>query len=403
MSGGVDSSTAAALLVEEGYEVIGVMLRLWVEPLPIPPHPLSPPLPGEGRGSRGVRGGVSNRCCTPEAVESARSVAALLDIPFYLLNVEERFKAQVVDPFVTAYAAGHTPNPCLSCNRHIRFGYLLRYALGLGADYLATGHYARVLPPSDGWDRYRLLRGVDEAKDQSYVLYMLGQEELSHVLFPLGGFTKAQVREMARSRGLPVAERAESQDLCFVGGDDYRDFLRRYAPQTVRPGPILDQTGRRLGTHRGLAFYTIGQRKGLGIAAGEPLYVLEIDVARNALIVGPESALGRRELMASEVSFVSGEWPTAPLRVTAKIRYRAPDVPATVWPLEPGRVRVVFEQPLRDITPGQGVVFYDGEVCLGGGIIAGGRGGASSAETSFSALQPAPSQLGPEERMREGG
>jgi len=354
MSGGVDSSTAAALLVEQGYEVIGLMLRLWAEPLPSPP----------GKG-----GGVSNRCCTPDAVDSARRVAALLDIPFYLLNVEERFKMHVVEPFVAAYAAGRTPNPCLACNRHIRFGYLLRYALSLGADFLVTGHYARVQPPGDGCDRYRLLRGVDASKDQSYVLYMLGQEELAHVRFPLGEFTKAQVREMARARQLPVAERAESQDLCFVAGNDYRDFLRRHAPQAVRPGPILDQAGRRLGTHQGLPFYTIGQRKGLGIAAGEPLYVLEMDVDRNVLIVGPESALGHRGLTATEVSFVSGEWPSAPLSVTAKIRYRAPDAPATIWPLERGRVRVVFEQPLRDITPGQGVVFYKGEVCLGGGII----------------------------------
>lgn len=369
MSGGVDSSTAAALLVEQGYEVIGVMLRLWAEPLPTPPYPLSPPLVGEGRGSQGVRGRGSNRCCTPEAVEMARGVATLLGIPFYLLNVEERFKTQVVEPFIAAYVAGRTPNPCLACNRHIRFGYLLCYARSLGADYLATGHYARVLPPDEGYDHYRLLRGVDRAKDQSYVLYMLGQEELAHVLFPLGQYTKAQVREMAQARGLPVAERPESQDLCFVVGDDYRDFLRRWAPQAVRPGPIFDRQGRWLGTHQGLAFYTIGQRKGLGIAAGEPLYVLEMDVGRNTLIVGPESALGRRELTASEVSFVSGEWPSEPLEVTAQIRYRAPDIPATVWPLEPWRVRVVFERPLRDITPGQGVVFYNGEVCLGGGII----------------------------------
>lgn len=350
MSGGVDSSTAAALLVEQGYEVIGVMLRLWAEP---------------------QQGGCShNRCCTPEAVDSARRVAALLDIPFYLVNVEELFRKHVVEPFVVAYSAGRTPNPCLACNRHIRFGYLLRYALGLEAGFLATGHYARVLPPGDGYDHYRLLRGVDGSKDQSYVLYMLGQEALAHVRFPLGEFTKPQVREMARARGLPVAERPESQDLCFVGGDDYRDFLRRRAPQAVRPGSVFDRAGRRLGTHQGLAFYTIGQRKGLGIAAAEPLYVLEMDVSRNALVVGPKSALGRRELTAGEVSFVSGEYPLAPLAVTAKIRYRAQDAPATVWPLQPGRVRVVFEQPLRDITPGQGVVFYDGEVCLGGGIIA---------------------------------
>ncbi len=349
MSGGVDSSTAAALLVEQGYEVIGVMLRLWADP---------------------QLGACShNLCCTPEAVDSARSVASLLDIPFYLLNAEEPFWGRVVEPFVAAYAEGRTPNPCLACNRHIRFGTLLRHARGLEADLLATGHYAGVLPPDGEHAAYRLLRGVDASKDQSYVLHMLGQEELAHLHFPLGGFSKRQVRHMARLRRLPVAERAESQDLCFVGGGDYRDFLRRYAPQAVCPGPILDQGGQQLGRHQGLAFYTIGQRKGLGIAAAAPLYVLEMDVGRKALVVGPLSALGRRELTAGEVSFVSGGWPAESLAVTAKIRYRAPDAPATVLPLEPGRVRVVFEQPLRDITPGQAVVFYDGQVCLGGGII----------------------------------
>ena len=349
MSGGVDSSTAAALLVEQGHEVIGVMMRLWAEP-----H---------------QEGCSHNLCCTPDAVESARGVATLLGIPFFLLNVEDTFKTHVVEPFVAAYAAGRTPNPCLACNRHIRFGYLLRHARGLGADLLVTGHYARVLPPGDGCERYRLLRGVDASKDQSYVLYMLGQEALAHVCFPLGEFTKVQVREMARARLLPVAGRAESQDLCFVGGDDYRRFLRRHAPQAVCPGPILDQAGQRLGTHQGLAFYTIGQRKGLGIAAAEPLYVLEMDVGCNALTVGPESVLGRRELTAGEVSFVSSKWPSTPLAVTAKIRYRAQDAPATVSPLGCGLVRVVFGQPLRDITPGQAVVFYDGEACLGGGTI----------------------------------
>jgi len=349
MSGGVDSSVAAALLVEQGHEVIGVMLRLWADPQ-------------EGR----VAG---NLCCTPEAVDAARDVAAALDIPLYLVNAEEPFRKHVVDPFITTYAAGRTPNPCLACNQHVRFGYLLRYALGLGAGLLATGHYARVERGSDTSSAHRLLRGVDAAKDQSYVLYMLGQDALSHLCFPLGNCTKTQVRQMARSRQLPVAEREESQDLCFVSGGDYREFLRRQAPRTARPGPIVDQTGHQLGRHRGLACYTIGQRKGLGIAASEPLYVLRMDVQRNALVVGPVSALGRTELTAGSVSFVSGEWPAEPLAVTAKIRYRADDAPAVLRPLGYGRVRVVFDGSLRDITPGQAVVFYDGEACLGGGFI----------------------------------
>ena len=349
MSGGVDSSMVAALLVEQGYEVIGVMLRLWAEP--------------QEKESPG------NLCCTPEAVDSARAVAAALGIPFYLVSAEEPFRTHVVEPFIIAYGSGRTPNPCLACNRHVRFGYLLRYALGLGAGFLATGHYARVGHERDRGSALRLLRGVDAAKDQSYVLYMLGQDALSHLRFPLGNYTKLQVRKMARSRQLRVAEREESQDLCFVGGGDYREFLRRQAPRAALPGPIVDQSGRQLGTHRGLASYTIGQRKGLGIAATEPLYVLRMDVQGNSVMVGPASALGRTELTAGTVSFVSGRWPTEPLAVTAKIRYRADGTPAVLWPLGYGRVRVVFDRSLRDITPGQAVVFYDGDACLGGGII----------------------------------
>ncbi|HUW14301.1 MAG TPA: tRNA 2-thiouridine(34) synthase MnmA [Anaerolineae bacterium] len=349
MSGGVDSSVAAALLVEQGYEVVGVMLRLWAEPQ--------------------EEELTSNLCCTPEAVDSARDVAVALGIPFYLVNAEGPFRKHVVEPFIAAYGGGRTPNPCLACNRHIRFGYLLRYAQGLGAGYLATGHYARIGQGAVGDGALRLLRGVDAAKDQSYVLYMLGQDALSHLLFPLGNHTKPKVRQMARSRRLPVADREESQDLCFVGGGDYREFLRRQAPEAASPGPIVDQTGRLLGWHQGLAFHTIGQRKGLGIAASEPLYVLRMDVRHNSLVVGPASALGRAELTAGSVSFISDEWPSEHLVVTARIRYRADSVPAVVWPLGYGRVRVVFDRLLRDITAGQAVVFYDGDTCLGGGII----------------------------------
>jgi tRNA-specific 2-thiouridylase len=347
MSGGVDSSVAAALLVEQGYEVIGVMLRLWAE--------LS-----AGEASL-------NRCCSPEAVNDARRVAARLGIPFYLRNVEEAFKARVVDYFIAGYAAGETPNPCLACNRDIRFGLLLRHALGLGATYLATGHYARVRRGPDG--RYQLLKGVDERKDQSYPLHVLGQEQLAHALFPLGAFTKAQVREMARARGLPVADKAESQELCFIADDDYRRFLRHWAPQVARPGPILDRRGRVLGEHQGLFSYTIGQRKGLGLSSPVPLYVLEIDADRNALIVGTAEELGRRELTAREVNWIAGEPPAGPIAVTARIRYKAREVPATVTPLPDRRAAVSFATALRDITPGQAVVFYEGEVCLGGGII----------------------------------
>ncbi len=344
MSGGVDSSVAAALLVQKGYQVIGLMLRLWAEP----------------------GGEADNRCCTPDAVNSARRVADALDIPFYLFNVETPFRAHVVDYFVREYAAGRTPNPCLMCNRHIRFDLLLRRALTLDARYLATGHYVR-LERANG--RYRLLKGLDAHKDQSYVLYMLDQNVLPHLLFPLGEYTKTQVRQMARRLDLPVADRAESQDLCFLADGDYRRFLHQEAPQAVQPGPIIDRAGRVLGRHKGLPFYTIGQRRGLGIAAPEALYVLAIDAARNALVVGAAAELGSNDLTADCISYVSGQTPPQPLRVTAKIRYRASEAPALLTPLPADRARLRFDASLRDITPGQGVVFYRGQELVGGGII----------------------------------
>ena len=345
MSGGVDSSTTAALLVERGYDVIGVMMRLWAE---------------EGQG------GSTNRCCSPEAVEDARRVCDVLGIPFYLINYEQAFKKEVVDFFIAEYARGRTPNPCLACNRHIKLDLLLRRALAMDAQYLATGHYARVRQVNGC---YQLLKGCDGGKDQSYVLYMLGQKELQHLLLPLGDYTKQQVRAMARQRGLSVADRAESQDLCFLADNDYRRFLQAQAPESIRPGPILDTAGRTIGQHKGLPFYTIGQREGLGIAAPEALYVMQIDVAGNALVVGTKAELGRQELVAMEVNYISGQIPQGPLEITAKIRYKAIEAEAVLIPLEDGRARVTFAQPQRDITPGQGVVFYQGEVVLGGGII----------------------------------
>ncbi|UCC64945.1 MAG: tRNA 2-thiouridine(34) synthase MnmA [Anaerolineae bacterium] len=344
MSGGVDSSVAAALLVEKGYEVIGLMMRLWSDP------------GGEG----------DNRCCAPDAVEVARQVADGLGIPFYLYNVEAPFRTHVVDYFLREYTAGRTPNPCLMCNQHIRFGALLRRALTVDARYLATGHYVRL----HHRDRcLRLLKGVDPAKDQSYVLYMLGQEVLQHLLFPLGDYTKEQVRQIARQRGLPAADRAESQDLCFLADGDYRQFLQKKVPQAVRPGPIFDRSGRVLGQHKGLPFYTVGQRRGLGIAAPEALYVLEIDALGNALVVGTAAELGRTDLTASDVSYVCGEAPLEPLQVSAKIRYKAREAPALLTPLPGARAALRFDEPLRDITPGQGAVFYRGPELVGGGII----------------------------------
>lgn len=345
MSGGVDSSVAAALLVEQGYRVIGMMLRLWSEP-----------------GAEAY-----NRCCTPEAMSLARRVAHQLEIPFYALDIRETFQRKIVQPFINDYLQGVTPNPCLSCNRQIRFGALLEHARTLGANYLATGHYARLRVNGQG--KLQLLAGVDNHKDQSYVLSVLNQSQLSQALFPVGEYSKPQVRELAQRFALPVAERSDSQDLCFLAGDDYRNFLRRQAPQVENPGVILNRQGEVLGKHRGLAFYTIGQRKGLGVSGAQPLYVLEKDLERNALLVGELEELGSNELTASAVNWISGTPPDHALRVEIKIRYKARPAWGLVTALTNDRVRVNFEQPLRDITPGQAAVFYDGEVCLGGGII----------------------------------
>jgi tRNA-specific 2-thiouridylase len=371
MSGGVDSSLAAALLVEQGHEVVGVMMRLWSE----------------------VAAGVasSNKCCSLEAVDDARRVADLLDIPFYLINVEQPFKQRVVDFTVDSYLVGETPNPCIQCNRHIRFDYLFNYALSLGAEYLATGHYSRVRASEGQWGRgadeagetdgrlaagnasrpvYQLLTGLDGDKDQSYVLHVLTQEHLARVLFPVGEYTKAQVRAMAAERGLPVASRRDSQDLCFLADGDYRRFLRDWAPQgAIRPGPIVDSGGRMLGQHSGLPFYTVGQRKGLGLAAPEPLFVLRLEPAENTLVVGPAAELGRDCLTAHSVNWIAGQPPAGQIEAHVKIRYKARPAAAVVTALADSRVQVRLAQPLRDITRGQAVVFYQGEECLGGGLI----------------------------------
>jgi tRNA-specific 2-thiouridylase len=345
MSGGVDSSVAAALLKDQGYEVIGMMLRLWSEP-----------------GSEAY-----NRCCTPDDMALARRIAAQIDISFYAIDAKDVFRDTVVDYFVSGYTQGTTPNPCLICNRRIRWEFLLNRALALGADYLATGHYARIRETENG--RQELLRGVDSNKDQSYVLHVLNQEQFSHAMFPLGEYTKPQIREMARAFNLPVAERSDSQDLCFLGNGDYRDFLLRNVPEVASPGPIMTREREQLGEHQGLAFYTIGQRKGLGIAAAHPLYVLEKDGDNNTLVVGTKEQLGRDELTTGVVNWISGQPPENPIRASVKIRYKANEVDGTITPLEDGGTHIKLNQSLRDITPGQAAVFYDGEVCLGGGII----------------------------------
>jgi tRNA-specific 2-thiouridylase len=345
MSGGVDSSVAAALLLEQGYQVVGMMLRLWSEP---------------GKEE-------SNRCCTPDAMFQARRVAAKLKIPFYAVDVRDHFREVVVQHFLDGYAAGETPNPCLVCNREIRWGFLYEQARALGAEYMATGHYARLRRAPFG--QVQLLRGLDSAKDQSYVLSSIPQEKLQHSLFPVGELQKSEVRDIARRLALAPAERPDSQDLCFLAGEDYRDFLGRFAPATLQPGPIINPSGEVIGQHNGLARYTIGQRKDLGLSSQTPLYVIDKTPLNNTLKVGDVSALGCSQLKASELNWVAGHAPDFPLDAAVKIRYKAKEVPAQVELSGNGQVSVQFTHPMRDITPGQRVVFYSDEICLGGGTI----------------------------------
>lgn len=346
MSGGVDSSVAAVLLKEQGYQVTGMMLRLWSEP---------------GKEN-------SNRCCTPDSMAQARRVAAKLDIPFYVVDGKEIFKKTVVQSFLDGYAQALTPNPCLVCNRHIRWEFLLSHVLAQGADFMATGHYVRLKIAADG--TRRLFRAVDPAKDQSYVLSVLHQEQLQKALFPVGDYPKAEIRRIAEANGLTVAKRPDSQDLCFLAGEDYRNFLQRNAPEILLPGEIVNQAGQVLGAHDGLANYTIGQRKGLGLASPIPMYVLGKNAANNRLIVGTETELGARELLAVDVNWQGGDVPSAPFQAEIKTRYTARAAPGWVTPLDNGtRVSVQFDSPQRDITPGQAAVFYAGDQVLGGGVI----------------------------------
>jgi tRNA-specific 2-thiouridylase len=347
MSGGVDSSVAAALLVEQGYDVVGMMMRLWSEET--------------------VAGGAHNRCCTPDQLADARRIAGRLGIPFYVLDTKEVFRNTIVEFFIDQHRQGVTPNPCLECNRHIRFSYLQQNALALDADYLATGHYARVARGDDG--RFVLKKGIDDHKDQSYVLSVLGQEQLAHALFPVGEYSKPEVRRIAERFGLPTASKKDSQDLCFIGDNNYRRFLTDYAPDVMNPGPIVRKNGEVLGQHNGLANYTIGQRKGLGVNSQESLYVVGLNPQHNTVIVGTADELGQTSLTAKRVNWVSGIAPRAGFQAQVKIRYKAKPVNAWVEPLSDNRMAVTFDEPLRDITPGQGAVVYDGEQVLGGGII----------------------------------
>jgi tRNA-specific 2-thiouridylase len=347
MSGGVDSSVVAALLAGQGYPVVGMMLRLWSEP-----------------GTE-----VANRCCTPDAVSEARRISARLGIPFYALDARDIFHQHVVQSFLDGYSSGKTPNPCMVCNLQVKWGFLLEKARSLGAEYLATGHYARLTRGEDG--KVILMKGLDKYKDQSYFLSLLDQQQLSHTLFPLGDLQKSEVREIARRFSLEVASKPDSQDLCFLGNQDYRQFLSRHVPEVNRSGPIVNSNGAVLGSHQGLAFYTIGQRKGLEITSLEPIYVLSKDYSSNRLVVGREAELGQRELYAENMNWIAGNPPEGNLHLQAKIRYRAKYAPVTITPLEGRRAHAVFEDSQRDITPGQYVVFYNNDIVLGGGMISG--------------------------------
>jgi len=345
MSGGVDSSVAATLLKEQGYDVVGMMMRLWSEP---------------GKEE-------SNRCCTPDAMAQARRVAALLDIPFYVIDAKDVFRETVVEYFLEGYARGETPNPCLICNRKIRWTFLLDHALALGAEHMATGHYVRI--KKGGRGKNKLLRAIDKNKDQSYVLHVLDQEMLDHALFPVGDYTKPEIRQIAEEHGLPTASRKDSQDLCFLAGEDYRNFLQRNAAEMLKPGEIVTSNGRSLGMHSGLANYTIGQRKGLGVASPVPLYVIRKNSDDNTLVVGIKEELGSLEVTAHDVSWVSGEAPAESFRAEVKTRYTAKDAEALVTLTSEGQVRIRFDTPVRDATPGQAAVFYQNDLLLGGAII----------------------------------
>lgn len=349
MSGGVDSAVAAALLTREGHKVVGLTLRLW----------------SEEHGPEATR---ENRCCSLESIQDARRVCDSLDAPHYVLNVEARFKEQIVDSFVQAYVTGNTPNPCVRCNQYIKFDALLSRALALGVEFLATGHYARIERPAAG--PIRLLRAVDRAKDQSYALCRLNQTQLGHSLFPLGGYTKKHVRELAREFGIDIAAKPESQELCFVTSGTYREFLRRQMPQQVLAGAIRHVDGRLLGQHTGLVDYTVGQRKGLGIAGSRPLFVTAIDVAANTVIVGEAEHLERQEIRAGNMHYTAGGTPTRPMEVTVQVRAHALEQAGKLEVQPDGSACIRLERPLRGVAPGQAVVLYQGDAVVGAGDLA---------------------------------
>ncbi|GAB6932351.1 tRNA 2-thiouridine(34) synthase MnmA [Calditerricola satsumensis] len=350
MSGGVDSSVTAALMKQAGYEVIGITMRLYQ-----PDDPLE-------------QANYTGGCCSLDDVYDARRVCEQLGIPHYAVNFKHEFNEKVIAYFEREYKRGRTPNPCIACNIYMKYDLLLQKALDLGADYLATGHYA-VREYDEARGRFVLKKGVDPRKDQSYVLCHMTQEQLKHTLFPLGKYRKDQVRQMAKEFGLRVYNKPDSQEICFIPNNDYKAFIQKRSKDEIKEGYIYDTKGNIVGKHKGIPFYTIGQRHGLGLNLGRPVYVVDIIPERNAIVVGgPEDVLGT-ELVADSVNWIAIPELTEPIRVEAKIRSQAEPAPCTVTPLEDGRVHVRFDEPQRAITPGQTIAFYDGDLVVGGAII----------------------------------
>ena len=347
MSGGVDSSVVAAMLAEQGHEVIGITLNVW---------------------QKGMVDTRLHACCSLSATHDAQRVADRIGIPHYSLNFREIFAKEVMARFVASYASGRTPNPCVDCNQFVKFAAFLKRARELDADYLATGHYARIAQDR-GSGSYRLFRALDPQKDQSYVLYMLGQDQLARTLFPMGSQTKSETRDLARRYGLHVADKPDSYEICFVTNDNYRDFLESWEPGIARTGPIRYKDGQVLGEHDGIANYTVGQRRGLGLTWPRPLYVIALDADGNTVYVGEEEDLYARSLQAIDVHWVADAPLAEPVRVSVRTRYRMEAVAATVEPTADGEAKVVFSQPIRAVAPGQATVFYQDNEVIGGGRI----------------------------------